>query len=114
MEKEKYYLKTGHIFRKSEQFLLQIVVGSQSDDHNLNCHSHTTFATENAPPNNLYGKEAETTTRMKKPIYQCLGQLPIMSTIACFHFGMNGKRVFDDSYVTWCQTLKNLFWGAQA
>ena len=69
---------------------------------------------ENAPPNVLYGKMAKRTIRMKKPMHQCLGQLPIKSTTACFHFGMNGKRVFDDSHVTWCQTLKRLFWGALA
>ena len=32
------------------------------------------------------------------------------ATTARIHFGMNGKRVFDDSHVTWCQTLKRLFW----
>ena len=74
----------------------------------------TTFAIENAPPNIPYGRMVKKTIRMKKPIHQCLGQLPITSTTARFHFGMNGKRVFDDSHVTWCQTLKRLFWGALA
>ena len=74
----------------------------------------TTFAIENAPPNILYRRMVKRTIRIKKPIHQCLGQLPITSTTARFHFGMNGKRVFDDSHVTWCQTLKRLFWGALA
>ena len=69
----------------------------------------TTFAIENAPPNIPYERMVKKTIRMKKPIHQCLGQLPITSTTARFHFGMNGKKVFDDSHVTWCQTLKCLF-----
>ena len=77
-------------------------------------HGNTTFAIENAPPIILYGTMVKKTIRMKKPIHQCLGQLSITSTTARFYFGMNGKRVFDDSHVTWCQTLKHLFWGALA
>ena len=75
---------------------------------------NTTFAIENAPPNILYWWMAKRTIKMKKPIYQCLGQLSISSTTARFHFGMNGKTVFDDSYVTCCQTLKRLIWGVLA
>ena len=33
-------MKTGQIIRKPERLVLQIVDGSQSDGHHLNCHSH--------------------------------------------------------------------------
>ena len=33
---------------------------------------------------------------------------------ARFYFGTNGKRLFDDSHVIWCQTLNNIFFEALA
>ena len=45
---------------------------------------------------------------------QRVEQQQMMYQFARLHLGMNGKRVFHDSHVTWCQTLKRLFGGALA
>ena len=51
----------------------------------------TIFAIENAPPSILYGRMAKRIVKMKKPIHQCLGLLPIASMTARFHFRVTLK-----------------------
>ena len=53
-------------------------------------------------------KNGQKNHQNEETIHQCLGQLPITSMTARFHFGMHGKRVFDDSHVTW-ELSKTLF-----